>query len=75
MKKANWSIDLKSLIFGFLPAVSPGFLFSGFWQSRAATGTTIAADNDNICIFVDGSVRYIDKNKCRQGAGCTFNTQ
>ena len=75
MNKTVWSLDLKSLAVGFLLAVTLSIFFSSFWHSSAATGGAIAADNDGVYIMVDGSVRYIDKQKCRQGSGCHFSTQ
>ena len=73
VNKIILSIDLKSLAIGFLLAIALGVAFSGFWQSKAANENVIVADEKGVYIMRAGNVRYIDKNKCRQG--CHFNTQ
>ena len=75
MNKIYWNLDIKSLIIGFLLAVVAVVIFNGT-SSRAATAHAIAADESGVYILSDGSVRYIEKQKCRlPNGGCHINTQ
>lgn len=74
MNKTHWNFDMKSLIVGFLLAIAALVIFNGI-PSRAATGSAIAADENGVYIMSDGTVRYIEKQKCRIPSGCHINTQ
>ncbi len=74
MNDSRWNFDVKSLITGFLPAIVAVFIFNGT-SRRAAGDTAIAADESGIYIMSNGTVRYIDKDKCRKSMSCFFSTQ
>ena len=76
MNQTRWDFDVKSLIIGFLLATVAAFIFNGTPASRAANGDGIAADESGVYIMSGGSVRYIEKQKCRlPNGGCHINTQ
>ena len=63
MDRLRWQIDAKSMLIGFLLAVVAALLLGGS-PGRAQVESAIAADDQGVYILNNGSVRYIEKQRC-----------
>ena len=73
MDRMRRQIDAKSILIGFLLAVVAALLLNGLTGRAAETCGAVAADDRGVYIMIDGSVRYIEKQKCLQG--CHINSE
>jgi hypothetical protein len=64
MGRVRWQIDVKSMLVGFLLALVAALLLSGRPGRAQEWSGAIAADDQGVYIMNNGSVRYVEKQKC-----------